>query len=247
MCKGESLEAAPAHGEFKLISTVQHYHWFVTKSYSAIFKTIATKSYWRTMVFKAKKKNPKQYNMVTTKLEWPWDRSPRSPGLGKQTQRRAGPGWLWLSRERIASMQQKLKLFLCRHCSCYGVRNNQLMTYLYAGFIYKSPRLSSKRAKRMDKIRGRSAASPVFPFAFATLREAVVLATGSRDQAFHTCSTTGFTVICDQKWQASHLLPGVLGTFSKCASAPWGGWAGTSTTPPSFPAYNIWGTTTMPA
>lgn len=59
-----------------------------------------------------------------------------------------------------------------------------------AGFIYKSPRLSRECAERMDGIRGRSAAPPIFPLAFATLREAVILATESRDRSFHTHTHT---------------------------------------------------------
>lgn len=62
------------------------------------------------------------------------------------------------------------------------------MTYLCARFIYKSPRLPGECAEGTDGIGGRSAAPPVFPLAFGAVREAVVLATESRQQPFLAAS-----------------------------------------------------------
>lgn len=83
------------------------------------------------------------------------------------------------------------------------------MTYLCAGFIYKSPRLSCECAERMDGIRGRSAAPPIFPLAFATLREAIILTTESREQPFHT-RLTGSAV----RYNGNYELP-------TCCQACW--------------------------
>lgn len=127
------------------------------------------------------------------------------------------------------------------------------MIYLCAGFINEGSDFPCKCIERLHWIRGRNAPPPVIPPSFPTLGQTVIIATEERNAP--TESFTKFTLKLKLHVNESinlphlqttrgenYLLPGVLGTCStvRWASGPWGSWAGTNTTPPSFPACNTW-------